>query len=249
MIAKFREIPFLLALMIVASFSACNSDKEEEEEENNAATTTPATNMPNQSPAPEKTETILGASGDRGLLLAPEQFSDMVEKSLSIRLGWTDDQGRFFDLVKRQLAVPLGGVDFVTSRERNRLPKVQTHLIARRLAWDIAQIIVWREVDPNHPEPKQIFDHCDIVEDRPFRTEDNNHSAQVQEQIRAGELRWETQLIDFYWKLLSRPPSQEEITMMKEAFLQVSSEYQGWNPPGWAVILYTLLASSEFWYL
>lgn len=249
MAIKFRELSILFVLIISTGLSSCSFDKDDDSDDETAADSDQPSNTRNQSQSPENTESIIGGSGDRGLLLAPEQFSDMVEKSLEIRLGWTDHHGRFFDLVKQQLAVPLGGVDFLTSSTRNRLPKVQTHLIARRLAWEIAQVIVWREVDPNHPEPKQIFEHCDIVEDRPFRTSDANHSSDVQEQIRAGELRWETQLIEFYWRLLSRPPSQQEITMMKEAFLQVTGEYDGWNPPGWAVILYTILASSEFWYL
>ena len=249
MTVTLRETFFLIIFVFSLGINACNQGKDEDSTEEGATDNPSTTALPNQTQAPEKTATILGSSGDRGLLLAPEQFSDMIEKSLSLRLGWTDNHGRFFDLVKQQLAVPLGGVDFLTSSQRNHLPKVQTHLIARRLAWEIAQVIVWREVDPNHPDPKQIFDHCNIVEDRPFRASDANQSSDAQQAIREGELRWENQLNDFYWRLLSRPPSQEEISMMKVAFLQVTAEYNGWNPPGWAIILYTILASSEFWYL
>lgn len=236
---------FILFVPIIY-LCACDQilEKKEEEEETAAAVSTTTTVTPTF-PAPE---VVISNQREQGYLLTPEQYSNMLFQGLEIRLGW-EYEGRFYDVITNQLAVGLGGVDFVSSRFRDRLPKVQTQLILRRLAWNAASLVVWREVDPNHEDPTKLFVYCDINEDRPQTAGDSVGSSQWREARLESEKKWILQLEDLYWRIFTRPPSSEEIEILKENFLQVFELNDGWPAPGWTVIIYAMLSSSEFWNL
>lgn len=185
-----------------------------------------------------------------GYLLTPEQHSASLFEMLQVRLGYEDElHERFVDFITEHLAVPLGGVDFRTSSIRDRFPKVQTQLIIRQLAWNAASVVVWRETDPNHPDPVLIFQKCNISEDRPRLPEEQNLTGREKSLAESREQRWTDQLTEFYWKILVRPPSSEEIALHKDAFLNAINHYQGWPPAGWNVILFALLSGAEYWNL
>ena len=188
---------------------------------------------------------------DRGLsFLTPEEYSAFVRQNFSFQFGWTDAQGRFHDLITSIYGVPLGGVDFDRSLFRDPVPKITTVLVIRWLAWEIASGIVWRDEQTEEKQEgdKVIFSGCLLRSDRPFMVpEDESLSLEEQQEIRHGEVRWQRQLEDLYWRSYSRAPSVEEVTMMREAFVDMY-RIQEWAPAAWRGLLYTMLASSEVWY-
>ena len=147
------------------------------------------------------------------------------------------------------LSIPLGGVDFLASSIRERLPKVQTQLVIRMIAWQTASFIVWREGSEDHPDPKTIFTHCNINEDRPYQTQDEERGAVWASLVRQGETRWTNQLNEIYWRLLSRPARKEELSIIKKSFLQAMTDYNGWVAGAWIPVLFAILSSTEFWNL
>ena len=176
-------------------------------------------------------------------LVTPEQLSQNIWTSLEFRYGYTDPQGNFVDMITNQLAVLLGGVDFENRDIRDDLPKINTLLIARRLSWDVASAVVWREAQDG--AEVLLFKHCSIREDRPYIA---SMDANRQSEAEASEVRWKEQLTEFYWRLFSRPPSEEEVSAIRETFVQIVMDSY-WPPTGWTVVLYSLLSTTEYWYM
>jgi len=237
-------LPFLLCLSL-----SCSEFEDEKEEDG-----TQEASIDEQTPEPgspaTKTDVIPQEGAVSGYLLTPEQHSENLFKALEVRLGWQDeDHDRFVDLVKTQLAVPLGGVDFRTQSIRDRFPKVQTQLIVRQMAWHAASWVIWREVDPNHPQPGSIFKHCNIHEDRPLLAGEKSMEGTERNRLNEGAVRWQRQLEEFYWKILTRPPTKEEVDLLTTHYLEAISHHQYWPPAGWTVVLYALLSGAEYWNL
>ena len=249
----FIKISTLSLLMFVISSCHVFDDKEDSEEAQKA-TVERISIKPgpvSQPGSPSTNIDIIPQEGaSTGYLLTPEQHSASLFETLRVKLGYEDElHNRFVDFITEHLAVPLGGVDFRTSSIRDRFPKVQTQLIIRQLAWNAASIVVWRETDPDHPDPVHIFEKCNISEDRPRLPEEQTLSGREKIHAEAREQRWVDQLTEFYWRILVRPPSVEEIALHKQAFLNAISHYHGWPPAGWNVVLFALLSGAEYWNL
>lgn len=247
----------LLTVTVIFFVSFCNFAKKTDDEEKNDSdlstfvppNTKVVNNREDNSPSDSQaTNNIFDSTGN--LLLTPEQVSRTMLLALDYKDGWTDEIFGFNDRILRLLSVPLGGVDFVTNSVRERNPKVQTHLVIRMVAWQTAAGIVWREGSDNHPDPKTLFTLSNINEDRPYRAEtDDAGGSQWVLSVKEGEQRWQDQLTDLYWRLLSRPPTEPEIALIKNAFLNAMDQYNGWIAGAWIPVIYALLSSTEFWNL
>ncbi len=142
--------------------------------------------------------------------------------------------------------VPLGGIDFESASIRDRSTKAQTLLVARVVAMQLTQAALYKEwLKPNGA--KVVFSKCDLNADRPFRDSDKNSSVSVQNNIKAGESRWNDQVEEFFYRFYQRPPTEEEITAVKSAFLD-AADAEGYNLAGWIAVVYAMLASQEFWH-
>ncbi len=166
--------------------------------------------------------------------LTPEQLSASFIRSLGTDYSYDDGAGNASSYITTDLAVPLGGVDFLGRvRDRDSLTKVQTLLVARGIAWPLALKIVQREVD--EPGAKgSLFTRCKFVEDHPSSDE-------------AGRARWEEQLQEFYMRLLSRPATADEVELVGTTFEGVYEREQN-TASAWLVTLYALLSSMETWH-
>ena len=241
---------WLLALLFAGGLIACSDNKDDERQTGPVANTVFPTTAPTTAGSTPAASTTLSLAGNGVYLITPEQLSNALITGLDRRVGWVDEQtGVFFNAITRLLAVPLGGIDFVAASVRDHQPKVQNQLIIRLLAWQTATFIVWRESDPNQPDPKTIFTIANINEDRPLHPNDTQAGAAWVEQVQAGEARWRAQLEDIYWRLLSRPPTEQEVAAIRQAFLDAIVARDWWVASGWSVVLYSLLSSTEFWNL
>lgn len=204
---------FLVILCFLSSFTSCKCQKEEKTDEayqsDASSTLTPAV-----------------------MRLTPEQISKQIKQALDFDIGWTDQDGRFHDLLVEAYGVPLGGIDFVSAHKRDPIPKVQTLLLVRRIAYDVASAVVWRESKPDATEAI-LFQHCTLTEDYPGDDEDK-------------DARWMAQLEDFYWRLYGRPPTSEEKSLVRSTAIDIMQR-EKWPPTVWTLTLYALLSSQEFW--
>jgi hypothetical protein len=203
----------LLTLCFLSSFTGCRCQKEEKADE------------AFQSDAPSSLAPAV-------MRLTPEQISRQIKQALDLDIGWTDQDGRFHDLLVEAYGVPLGGIDFVSAHKRDPIPKVQTLLLARRIAYDVAAAVVWRESKPDAGGPI-LFQHCHLTEDYPGDDEEM-------------DARWMAQLEDFYWRLYGRPPTSEEKTLVRATAMELMQR-ENWPPTVWILTLYALLSSQEFW--
>lgn len=205
---------YLLILFFISSFSSCKCQKAEEADDENQGSAdlalTPAV-----------------------MRLTPEQISKQIKQALEFDIGWTDGEGRFHDLLVEGYGVPLGGIDFVSAHKRDPVPKVQTLLLVRRIAYDVASAVVWRESKPDATGPI-LFQHCHLTEDYPGDDDEEK------------DARWMTQLEDFYWRLYGRPPTETEKTLVRSTAIEIMQR-EGWPPTVWTLILYALISSQEFW--
>jgi hypothetical protein len=204
---------FLVIFCFLSSFTSCKCQQEEKTDEayqsDASSTLTPAV-----------------------MRLTPEQISKQIKQALDFDIGWTDQDGRFHDLLVEAYGVPLGGIDFVSAHKRDPIPKVQTLLLVRRIAYDVASAVVWRESKPDATEAI-LFQHCTLTEDYPGDDEDK-------------DARWMAQLEDFYWRLYGRPPTNEEKSLVRSTAMDIMQR-ENWPPTVWTLTLYALLSSQEFW--
>ncbi|WP_141736136.1 hypothetical protein [Oligoflexus tunisiensis] len=197
---------------IISSFSSCKCQKD-------------------SNPSDDTLDTAVDLT-PAVMRLTPEQISNQIKQALELDLGWTDPDGRFHDLIVEAYGVPLGGIDFVSAHKRDPIPKVQTLLLVRRIAYDVAAAVVWREAKPDATGPI-LFQHCQLTEDYPGDDEDKNE-------------RWMTQLEDFYWRLYGRPPTETEKSLVRATAIEIMQREQ-WPPTVWTLTLYALLSAQEFW--
>jgi hypothetical protein len=166
--------------------------------------------------------------------LSPEQVSNALRQSLGLELTWTAGDGRKVDGIVTEYGIPLGGIDFANTFERDPTSQIHTLLTVRLLSWQGAEWIVWKdgELLSKGGSPK-LFD-----------------SGFLMWQYIPGsqyEDKWTAQLEKIYWSLLSRAPDAEELALQKAAFTDIASN----DNPGvaWIASIYAILASSEYWNL
>ncbi len=159
-------------------------------------------------------------------LLAPEQFVKHIQSQFGVDLS-KPFKGRTPAL--QRYLLPLGGMDHDTVYDRDRQIKVQNLLAVQAIAWEAAVRIIEQE---QRPRLARIF-----VEGQPARVTPENNAEQ-----------WAARLMDFFTTIQSRPPTNQEISFFDQNFrhllLQKASPQQAWT-----AVVYTLLASVEFWNL
>jgi hypothetical protein len=233
MFRSLGKATLILGLMALSSFSGCQCQKKAKD---NPGSPILAENAPTVS---------LPAQSLQAIRLTPEQVSRQIKDALEFDYGWVDGDGRFRDLILELNAVPLGGVDFITASRRDSSTKVQTLLIVRRIAMDVAGAVVWREAKPD-AGPPLLFQHCDLRNDRPILPLEASKVGAERAALEAMEARWMAQLDDFYWRLYSRPPSEDERAAIRRTAVNIM-QAERWPPTVWVAILYALLSSQEFW--
>lgn len=186
--------------------------------------------------------------------LAPEQLSNDID--LALAFGASEGQLRHFEPALGQtldylvigFGVPLGGIDFNTASKRDPATRAQTLLVARVVAWQLASASVWTDHDRNEAS-RQIFNKCEMETDRPYMDDaDDGKSDEERAAIRAGETRWKDQVEELFFRLYSRPPMPDELAAVRTAFV-TTIKNEGYPPMGWIIVLYSMLASEEFWHL
>ena len=178
--------------------------------------------------------------------LTPEQFSRLLKDRLHIESGWQNQEGAFQDAIVKIFGVSLGGVDFKSTFFRDPSPKVQTILVTRALAWQLASTFVWWESDPvgaGKTDRQPIMTQVRIKEDFPAQASALFPGVR---DVAERDSRWKKQFIDIYWRLFARAPTEEEISLCANAFADVLRE-QRWPPMGWQIVMFSLMSSAEFW--
>lgn len=242
--------------LLLAAFGAC-SKKRDHNSGNEPAAATPAATDPGAgatppapSPPPPEAPPTTAFSGTRGRL-APEQFSAMIRGAFQLDQTVSIDAfGLKWDKVTERYGVQLGGVDFESTFYRDGTPTAQMVLAARAVALDTAYQLVYRDkalIEKNLPPV--AFTLSDLNADRPFAPEDEKLKPAKRDAVRAGEARWRAQLDDFFWKLLSRAPSEADVAAARETYLQAWRQEKGSERRGWVIVLYGLLNSAELWAL
>ena len=174
-------------------------------------------------------------------LITPEQFVIQLDQALSFR-----DEA-MIRKIKEEYGVALGGIDFKSALVRNRTPSGQAQLAIRRLSWDISEMVIERDLLLQAKGETGLgLSIAKIAVDRPKEDSDYFLPPEVVIALEEGEERFYRQLDDLFWRLLSRPPSIEETKTLTETFMQVMKEEKS-GDAAWKVVLYTIMASMEFW--
>lgn len=182
----------------------------------------------------------------------PEQLSNNLAYSTNYgatELRYDDPTaGQKIDFIVSAFGVPLGGIDFQATSRRDGSTKAQTLLVSRVVASQLAGAALWKDFQLASGS-RVLFTKCDLENDRPFGAAgDGQLNAAWQDAIKQGEVRWQAQVEEFFWRFYSRPPTSSEITAVKTAFIE-SYDVEGWPPLAWITILYALMASQEFWHI
>lgn len=157
-------------------------------------------------------------------LLTPEQFIKHIQAQFGLDLS-KPYKGRSAAL--QRYLLPLGGVDHDTVYERDRQIKVQNLLAAQAIAWEAAQRIMEQEQRPQRARVLTAGRRAAITPDHPD---------------------WKTVFQDFFLRVHSRLPTPTEIQFFDHKVRQLLERNA--NPvQAWTAVLYTLLASVEFWSL
>jgi hypothetical protein len=187
-------------------------------------------------PSRQVSETV-DAQGFALTRMPPEQLSNNIMSALDYGPELRDDDnetGQTLDYLVLGYGVPLGGIDFLSAQRRDPTTKAQTLLIARLVAWEIAQAAVWKEHELD-PGDRVVFTRCDLKTDAPGGDAES-------------EQRWAMQLEELYYRFYARAPTDAERAAVRKAFL-VSMQHEGYPPSAWVIVLYALLASEEFWHV
>ncbi len=177
--------------------------------------------------------------------LTPEQ----TYRSMQSALGITLTQNTQSDPILTSFNVALGGVDYFRSRVRDSSAKVQTLLISRALAYRLASTFVSRGFGgERNQKGEDLFSKCNPNVDRPLLPEDNKLPIEQLAQIRTGARHWQDQIIEIYWRLFARPPTTEELAIIRETFQSVYLAENRSLYLAWVMTLYAILSTSEMWY-
>jgi hypothetical protein len=188
--------------------------------------------------AAEKSESPLNSLKSDGLnravaRLAPEQYSQLLERAFGIKIGFSDSQGTYYDLITTSFAIPLGGVDFLSHvLQRDPLTKVQTVLVARSISWVAAQIYIWQQL----PLPKLHISEQNL--------------AALLALPNTNELeKWNAHLDDVYLRLFSRYPLEEERALVRKSFDEINRIEKGNYYAAWLFVVYSLFSTTEAWHV
>lgn len=180
--------------------------------------------------------------------ITPESMSANKEIALNYRTFYTDENsGQDHDYIVGALGVGLGGVDYRTVLKRDPRTKAQTLLIARLFAWSVARDSVGTEWGRSESQ-RLVFTKCNLESDRPQLPGDSQLSAPLVLAARQSEDRWTEQVRELFWRLYSRPPTNDEITAVRAAFVAAYNE-QNVAPYAWMVVIYAMLAAEEYWHI
>jgi hypothetical protein len=191
--------------------------------------------------------------------LTAEQISNAIYNAV----GYTNNRGtdtfldEDSDSLISEFAVGLGGIDFIQASFRDPTTKAQTILISRIIAWDVAKKTVQNDLWDSGPN--RIF------------TDNGAFTDPWMPGSSAG--KWGEIVNDLFWRLYSRPPSSDEVTLVKNTWENIYAQeceetilgnsndnefcytVNDWEMKinksmrAWTGILYALLSSQEFWHI
>ena len=226
-------------LLVVTLLLLCSCSRKKRKTETAAPQTPPAAANPDTSNSP-------GFLLHDRVRLTPEQISKHIEATFGMKMGYKDNFGNFRDSIIEGYGVALGGIDYFTASQRDPSTKVQTLLVLRSLSWWVTNGAI---NDTYEPGVINFMTIADVRNDRPFHPSDANRSAEEQAAINAGEARWRAQIDDFYLRLFSRHPSEEEISILRAGFLEAWEAQNKFTPQAWRLIFFSLVSTMEFWSL
>lgn len=165
--------------------------------------------------------------------LAPEQYTQLLERAFGVKIGFSDSQGTYYDLITTSFAIPLGGVDFISHvLQRDPLTKVQTVLVARSISWVAAQIYIWQQLPP----PK-------------LHISEQNRAALLDVPNGTAPEKWNAHLDDVYLRLFSRYPLEEERALIRKSFDEINRIEKGNYYAAWLFVVYGLFSTMEAWHV
>jgi hypothetical protein len=197
----------------------------------------------------EEINEVVHGSGFALTRITPEQLSKNLIRTTNFgtEFQYADpNAGQTLDYLQMLFGVPLGGIDFVTAARRDPSTKAQTLLVSRVIAWQYANIAIWKEWNLA-ANARVVFTECNMGEDRPFQDDDADLPAHIQSDIKEGEERWSAQVDALFWRAYSRAPTAAEKAAVKTAFLDAYNS-EGYPQAAWIVVLYAILSSQEFWH-
>ncbi len=179
----------------------------------------------------EEVEELIEGEGFPLTRVSPEQLSKNLKAVLGLEYsGFDNYAGQRIDYLLSLYGVALGGIDFNTVSRRDSSTKAQTLLVARVIAWTMAAGSFYTDIAKDASR-RYLFTACDPWSELPGSP---------------GEDQWHKQIEEFFWRFYARPPTDEELSAVKETFL-IALDHEP-NPAGaWIAILYALISSQEFW--
>jgi hypothetical protein len=198
-----------------------------------------------QPPTEEISEFVPGA-GTPLTRITPEQLSLFVQKALGLETTFYNDYlHEKMDYLQLLYGVSLGGIDFVNTAKRDKSTKAQTLLVARVVAWTVTRESVFTDLNRAQNDRK-LFTECDMAVDRPVLNSEASLPTSVLMTLQESEFRWKAQVENLYWRFFSRPPRDEEVSAVRQAFL---TSYAAENsvPAAWTAVVYALVSVQEFW--
>jgi hypothetical protein len=231
----------VMAVVTALALAGCPTVTEPAVIASDVTSTPDATAETDTVPTPDNKPVIAGV-----VRLTPEQMSNRIAHATGYRLGEVEEEGGlFYDDIERTYGVALGGVDFLVSSKRDPSVKVSTLLVVHSIAWTVADLVLYSELDIG-PAERLFFTLADPDEDRPISAADRAGDPDDLAALQAGAKAWSEQLEMTFWRFFSRPPTAEEKDACKDLFLAGYAEDE-WAGRGWSVLLYTLMTSLEFW--
>ncbi len=163
-------------------------------------------------------------------LLAPEE----VISSWALAFGKVvTPSGATAGVLVKRSRPSLGGIDFAVTFDRDPRPNATTLLSTRSLCAQLSAGLI-----------KQVLDDASDV----FDTWDPRTHVFDSAHTEVPDLdAWNTQLRLLYLKLLSRPPSSAEVTLIETTFSKVAHERASYAA-AWQATLFSLCSTAEAWH-
>jgi hypothetical protein len=176
--------------------------------------------------------------------LTPEQIESHLKKALLWESPWTEPGGWEVTLDFDDKFILLGGLDFVNTSYRDRETKINHLMTVRLTMFEIATRVMWREAE----DGPFLFTNSTYNTDRPYISSlDDAQSEAYKSAVREAETRWQKDLEAIFVRLLARNPTSNELAALKTAFSDIHL-IEG-NHNAWAMIIYSLISTTEFWNL
>ncbi len=232
----------LLAVVLASPSCQCSKQKKSADDDvGSTATETIATVSASGAGSP-----TVPLTRSAVVRLTPEQMSNQLFATFGFRLGYTDDDGVFHDQLVEDFGVSLGGIDYKVADVRDPAARVQTLLITRMLAVEITNRIC---SDVENAVENRFMALASLTEDRPFHSSDAAKTEAEKAAIRAGEVRWRAQIVEFYERLFARQPSDRELALIRKAFLDAYVKNDRLTPMAWRATIFALVSTLELWSL